>query len=468
MRKGRVIRVIVLVAVLVMVINSLYKVLSWKDTTGGYLSAYTQLYNIPENTVDVVFVGTSHVYCGIYPSILWRDYGIASFDMAVSGQDKQSAYYSLREVLKTQKPKVVLVDLFALYYEIQENEANEYRNLLGMKYSTNMFDLIRNYNANPGIEKRNYYLRFPIIHTRYRELSKYDFEPYLPSVYGKGEDIYFENRGWYEGAENNYSKTEKRTSLSKVELEWLESLKGLSEEYGFKLCFTLLPAEISDDLQEKINTAADWALLNDVDYYDLNKTRETLDITEKNDYLDINHLNAYGAEKVTRFLYNNVLSNCGLEDHRGNQVYETWNLNACRLLHEQNLFNLQTAQQAEEFTAILRQSEDMVAVISIEGIPDGRDYTGAMNNLGISEAEWRDGGFWIYQNGNASKLSETTLRQGVEITLGRDDYLRIKKGRDLSGWNVQLNGEGLSSMQYGLNIVVYDNFLEKNIQRREF
>ena len=61
-----------------------YRILSWKDTTGGYLSSTQQLSHTGEGLIDVLFLGSSHCYCSVYPDYLWRDSGIASFDLAIS------------------------------------------------------------------------------------------------------------------------------------------------------------------------------------------------------------------------------------------------------------------------------------------------------------------------------------------------------------------------------------------------
>ena len=76
-----------------------YRVIRWKDTTGNYISSYDELYHTPENTIDVAFLGSSHCYAGIYPAVMWEDRGVTSFDMAVSGQDKDSCYHALIELL---------------------------------------------------------------------------------------------------------------------------------------------------------------------------------------------------------------------------------------------------------------------------------------------------------------------------------------------------------------------------------
>ena len=57
--------------VLGLVVSSVYNVLKWKDTNGEYLSSVEQLYATPDGLIDVVFVGSSHCYCGIHPAVLW-------------------------------------------------------------------------------------------------------------------------------------------------------------------------------------------------------------------------------------------------------------------------------------------------------------------------------------------------------------------------------------------------------------
>ena len=93
---------ILFAALVIGAVAILYNVLSWKDTNGNYMSTTKQLYETDDNLIDVVFMGSSHCYCGIYPAVLWEDAGIAAFDMSTSGQDRNSTYHMLAELLKTQ------------------------------------------------------------------------------------------------------------------------------------------------------------------------------------------------------------------------------------------------------------------------------------------------------------------------------------------------------------------------------
>ena len=67
------VRITAFIAICFVWLSGVYEVLRWKDTQGDYISSVTELKNTPDDTVDVVFVGSSHVYAGIYPSYLWSD-----------------------------------------------------------------------------------------------------------------------------------------------------------------------------------------------------------------------------------------------------------------------------------------------------------------------------------------------------------------------------------------------------------
>ena len=151
-----------------------YEVLSWKDTLGDYISSTTQLYSTEENRMDVLFVGSSHAYCSVAPAVIWNEAGIASFNMTTSGQDKNSSVHYLIEALKTQSPEVVFVELWGLTFNEHAIEGNVHRNMMGMPLSENSIALIDDYVKDETMNSA-YKLRWPVVHTRYKELENYCF-----------------------------------------------------------------------------------------------------------------------------------------------------------------------------------------------------------------------------------------------------------------------------------------------------
>lgn len=63
------------------------------------------LYRQPENSVDVLAVGTSLFYAGINTNVLWDEYGIAAYNLCSAEQPFWVSYYTIREALKTQRPR---------------------------------------------------------------------------------------------------------------------------------------------------------------------------------------------------------------------------------------------------------------------------------------------------------------------------------------------------------------------------
>ena len=226
----QVVAILLFTAVSLCCLYKVYDVLRWKDTTGDYLSSFEQLYATDNNLIDVAFVGSSHCFCGITPAFMWEEKGIAGFDMSVSGQDRDSAYHHIKELLKTQSPKVIVVDLFALTFDEHAEEGNIYRNLLSMRTSKNSVELVTEYAHKS--EWENYISRFPIVHTRYRELTEYDFDLPAQNYYGRGALFQFR-----QNPQTKYVIDEKKvekTELSDDNKEWLEALIKLSKDEHFE------------------------------------------------------------------------------------------------------------------------------------------------------------------------------------------------------------------------------------------
>ena len=72
-------------------------------------------YDLEDNTVDVLVLGSSHAYQGINTAVLWRNFGIASFNLCGAAQPIWNTYYYLEEALKTQTPKAIILDNYYLY-----------------------------------------------------------------------------------------------------------------------------------------------------------------------------------------------------------------------------------------------------------------------------------------------------------------------------------------------------------------
>ena len=113
----------------VVLLISLYCVLSFSNKVLSYKAPYgiTQFEALSEqetDSVDVLFVGTSHVYSDINPAIIWEKSGIATFNLATGGAGLWNSYYAIQEALKTQSPKLIVLELFGVTFPNLEYRAD--------------------------------------------------------------------------------------------------------------------------------------------------------------------------------------------------------------------------------------------------------------------------------------------------------------------------------------------------------
>ncbi len=444
------------------------RILDWKDTTGNYLSSTSQLYHTPKNTMDVVFMGSSHCYCSIYPSVLWREAGIAAFDMAVSGQDKNSTYYTLIETLKTQSPKVVFVDMYGLLFDKNVASGNSYRNMLSLKPSLNSLKLIREY-VEPE-EQLSYIIRWPIIHTRFWELDKYDFIAYEPSIYGRGADYQ-----WVVGqAERGKDGTETTGVLKYENQQWLERLRDLSRKQKFDLVFFVAPFPVSEEEQQQINAAQVFADQNHIDFIDFNKLRDELGLDDQQDFIDSFHCNAFGAEKTTAYIMEYLLQHYTLEDHRDDNRYSFWELDYKWYLHQQFSEYLLPKSEMKERLRLLKSQEDVLSIISVDlsivSKTDGEYFklVQSLKELGLTAEELRNGGKWLLLNGKLTKMIDNVLGEEYIRDISDSDTLRIRYTRSGEPSDVRINYTDYLSSSASTTIVIYDLFQKKVLEILEF
>ena len=94
-----------------MALGQCHKVLKFKYEDGIY--GMETMYRLEDNSIDVLALGSSHSFVDINPSVLYREYGIAGFDLGGSRQPFWNSYYYLKEALKTQKPEVIILEAYA-------------------------------------------------------------------------------------------------------------------------------------------------------------------------------------------------------------------------------------------------------------------------------------------------------------------------------------------------------------------
>lgn len=465
------IRCIAFLIVTFLLINRTYDVLRWKDTSGDYLSSTTQLYSTKDNLIDVVFFGSSHCYCSISPDVLWGNYGFSAFNMTTSGQDKNTTYHLLKEVLKTQSPKVVCVELWGLTFDKHGVQGNVYRNMLAMKLSQNSISLVKSYIEED--EQQDYLLRWPIIHTRYRELDRYDFVPMDLNLYGRGCELsYHIGTGSYPA---EAIACEEIGELTDSNREWLESLYDLSQEENFELVLFLSPTTLTLDNQKQVNATREFAKENGIAFFDFNRLNYDIQLDYGTDFVDDGHTNARGAEKISIFLGAYFNNQYNLDDHRGEEDYDQWEQSYKRYEHVKKAEELKKSASLDEYIARLKKMDDISYVFSFEGTYGESDLNleRAARSLGLTAKQYEIGGTYICLNGETQFVMDNQSEEVAIYEMNQYDAFKIQNMKlvdpDATNRNdIMLNLEKMGSAHNGLSFVVYDHVRKTVIDKRGY
>ncbi len=295
------------------VLSAENKIFGYKDkeewSTDRRISQYREL---KENTIDVLIVGSSHMMSGIAAPLLWEKSGISAYNYVSRNQTVPFTYLSLKEALKTQKPKLIIFDISILinpsdYYGLVYDEYHAHINLDTLPLSAEKIKLMSEYL--PVKEQINYYLPFLRFHTRWKELSGYDFGR------RNGQDGEYPIYNGFCIVKDVWEKEivtqELPVNLSERWQAYFQKMMELCKEKGIEVLFLDIP-----NGQNITWEGMPYAYLNG------NQLEEEIGYQEKTDARDETHMNVFGAIKFTNYLNEYLKQNYELSDHRGEAGYE--------------------------------------------------------------------------------------------------------------------------------------------------
>lgn len=118
-KKLKLILVLLLIVVTMTGVNLLgQRLMPYRSNFGSTWASYLQE---EENSLDVLFFGSSLVYCDVVPAVIWENTGLRSYVMAGPEQTMPITYYYIKEACRTQSPQAVVVELNGLFFGHYQN-----------------------------------------------------------------------------------------------------------------------------------------------------------------------------------------------------------------------------------------------------------------------------------------------------------------------------------------------------------
>ncbi len=333
------------------------------STDGGF-------YQMDRNSIDVLFFGSSHAYNAFSPQEIYNNYQIRSYNMASSSQGVWLSYYWMKEALKYQHPKAIVLEVFYSANRTMDEPAAR-KGIDYMHLSPVKIQAIQTALKEVPDQSMISYL-FPNLeyHDRWKELT---------------EDDYRYNNLRNEYSLKGYSPQEVRvldeeefipldlsveeyTEWTPTIQEYMEKIANLCAENGVQLILVKTPT--THWLPQDHNVVQRFANEHDLRFYDFN-TQELYTALGYNfgqDSSDYGHANIWGADKISLLLGYYLSTECNIE---GTVDYQ-WDRSNPYVEQIKNGYRLCYTNDINEYLQLLQKTNYDV-FISVKG-----DMTGAL------------------------------------------------------------------------------------------
>ena len=266
----------------------------------------------PENSVDVVCVGNSDIRSGFVPTELWEKYGYTSVVSSFTRQSISDSQRALKEICKSQKPKLVILEIDSLYDGrgpediinphdttpdnfFDSLKPDDFDNKISRDYSVFTF-----HNILQDRQRRSRRKQYAHGYLFCEDIRKIEYRDYMTKTDEIDIPIYSNSQQL-----RTFVKYCKKNDLPVLLLE-VPSLSSWSYARHNAV------QNLSDELG--------------VEFLDLNLLYDEVGIDMRNCFRDDgNHLNYFGASAVTDYIGDYIGKNYGIESRRGDaELAEYW------------------------------------------------------------------------------------------------------------------------------------------------
>lgn len=289
-----------------------------------------------QSDIDVLFIGSSHVFTSTIPSVIDEKTKAISYNLGTDGLRLELSSVVLEEALKHTKPKVVAVEVFRGSVAAIETDKSRGFQLRALDFASNtsgrklkMAREIYEFNELTGVYS-------PLLrnHSNWNQAKFFSldrqkkFNPannlFDHGYIGSFIAVKDSTKEKYKDFRTTPQKTRKAPSFFKeIHHEEFKYLAGLAEKFGFELFLYTAPdlrfPWVNGQLFDEIQSVADtygFKYLNQNLYFD------ELDL-KTTDFKDASHLNFYGALKSSALLGEFIAENFELPDRSDTELWQS-------------------------------------------------------------------------------------------------------------------------------------------------
>lgn len=284
-----------------------------------------------DNTVDVIFTGTSGIDRYYIAAKGFEEHGITAYPLTSDAQPAWLTVNILIEAVRHQSPKLVVIDIrpFTTQYNKKIGSIET-----GVRYLTdgtclspvNRFNAIetslvklQTLSPDTDFDRKTFYLPLLKHHGAWQSIDEFV------------DEYAYAQLGFYmsptrtvvttEAFEDVTGEVTKRGQMHPVAQESLNQLLDYLDTQSYDVLFLNTPQGRSEEEMSTNNTVCD--ILDERGYkYLICEIDDTYDM--ESDFYNSGHVNYYGAEKFTEYFAQYLLDNYELEDRREDENCEYW------------------------------------------------------------------------------------------------------------------------------------------------
>lgn len=325
-------------------------------------------YDEPKKSLDVVFLGTSHMLNAISPLQLYNDYGICSYNYSSDSVPLLLSYNALKSITKYQNFKIACIDLLGIQYTT-ENSYRAWNDLypwfhflvdeipifLDKTILINQYLSERKDNFSIHLESNIPIYRF---HSRWTSLQKErDFIQF--NDFQKG---YSPNFKTCNVSSPLIIPKEERLRLYTRQSSTIRNIIDFCNLNGIKLIFTVIPYGQkygTNKLLKQYNEIS-FILKNEknVDYINYFHCLDKLKLDFSIDFADESHVNPIGAQKITAHLGKYIKEHYDIPDRRLDPAYAKWNDDYKLYVQDTFAQELNATRDSEKYVQLIASKKE--------------------------------------------------------------------------------------------------------------
>ena len=297
-----------------------------------------QYQELPEDSLDILFLGSSNVMSGINPLQLWKETGIQSYAYCSRYQTFPFTYGYLQDALKTQSPEYVVIDAYSIFADktikgLVNTDFHLGINMDNLSAKAKTELLINHISKSewlayyfPLFKNHNYFKSWPVQDDKTEAI-------FMGYCYVDGCEMF-----------DVPQSSEIVGTLDPVDELYMKKIIDLCEEKGTKLFVIKTPIVYSVEQHQSLNALKQMCESHGALFYDMSLDVNEWGFSYAEDLVDYFHNNLTGAEKVTRRLGEVFLEVCEFGNSERHQYADIWDREYERMI----AFKKQWLEEDEE------------------------------------------------------------------------------------------------------------------------